>query len=115
MTIAGLGVNTSSLAPGPPAGWLEVQVTPGQVEVMAASPRYSMTSPWSVQGNPLPALQSRSKRTRFTVSLNGETEIGPAPSSRRIRVLPRTASPGTRKGKKQVSPPEQSPSEKQVW
>src|SRR5882724_5992701 len=114
MTSGVLGVKTISLPPTPPIGWSEVQVTP-QLVVMVASPRYSTTSPWSVHGNPLLATQSRANRKRFTVTLGGETVIGPPPTSTRIRFRPRTGSPGTRKGTKQFSPPGQSLSSKQPW
>src|SRR2546428_7451139 len=42
-------------------------------------------SPWSVHGSDGLPTQSRSKRTRFTVSLNGDAEIGPAPRSSLMR------------------------------
>src|SRR2546422_10400789 len=42
-------------------------------------------SPWSVHGSDGLPTQSRSNRTRFTVSLNGEAEIGPAPRSSLMR------------------------------
>src|SRR2546428_11291053 len=42
-------------------------------------------SPWSVQGSDGLPTQSRSNRSRFTVSLNGDAEIGPAPISSLMR------------------------------
>src|SRR5437667_5464021 len=42
-------------------------------------------SPWSVHGSDGLPTQSRSKRSRFTVSLKGEAEIGPAPTSSLMR------------------------------
>src|SRR5437899_5394470 len=42
-------------------------------------------SPWSVHGSDGLPTQSRSNRTRFTVSLKGDAEIGPAPRSSRMR------------------------------
>src|SRR5437667_7803946 len=42
-------------------------------------------SPWSVHGSDGLPTQSRSNRSRFTVSLKGEAEIGPAPTSSLMR------------------------------
>src|SRR3989442_13888476 len=42
-------------------------------------------SPWSVQGSDGLPTQSRSNRSRFTVSLPGAAEIGPAPISSLMR------------------------------
>src|SRR5207253_4834766 len=64
-----LGVNTTSFGELPTA-WPLDQVTP-HVLVIVGSPSYSTMAPSSVQGIPSVKLesQSRSKRSRLTVSL----------------------------------------------
>src|SRR6266853_4980671 len=117
MMIGLLALNTISL---PPCAVLLVQVTPAQVVVMVASPPYCTTGPWSVQGNPLFATQSRSNRMRFTVSWGGvPVVIDPAPMARLTRsLLPPTpfGSPGSKKlNVLQVSPAGQSAAVSQPW
>ncbi|TMA38749.1 MAG: hypothetical protein E6J79_05795 [Deltaproteobacteria bacterium] len=64
-----LGVNTTSFG-ALLTGWVVDQMTP-QVVVIVGSPSYSTIAPSSVQGIPSAKfeLQSRSNRSRFTVSL----------------------------------------------
>src|SRR2546428_549100 len=51
-------------------------------------------SPWSVHGSDGDPTQSRSHRTRFTVTVNGETKTAPPPRSTRMRTCARAESHG---------------------
>src|SRR2546422_3933365 len=89
MTMLVLGVNTISLTAVPPVGLLlaKVRLTGPkmlpQSLAMELSPSYETIAPWSVQKvpNAAGALQSRSKRTFFTVRAGVPVpEMGPAPT-----------------------------------
>ncbi|TMA49646.1 MAG: hypothetical protein E6J83_01310 [Deltaproteobacteria bacterium] len=85
-----LGVNTTSFGELLTA-WPLDQVTPAHVVVIVGSPSYSTMAPSSVQGIPSVKLelQSRSNRSRLTVSLVPPWML-PVP---RVS-LTRTTSPG---------------------
>src|SRR5437870_7744568 len=89
MTMLELGVNTISLTAVPPPGLLLAKVRLAgpkmfpQSLAMVLSPSYETIAPWSVQKVPNAEgdLQSRSKRTFFTVRAGVPLpEIGPAPT-----------------------------------